>query len=199
MQGRTIKYTVNDTECYGITNGFSQYDEDVQAILSEAYGPYAWEARERVGQLTYTEAVKAACMPYYRPYPVHEDWSEEVKARVRRLIEERKASGVCNVPYDLARMLILSSLRAHMEAHIGQEMAEMERDLARMQVQKENGCFSATREEAREREYRYNEMNNQGGYGYVPRFYSAEDEQWILERLSKSKAIIERISAEAEI
>ena len=64
-------------------------------------------------------------------------------------------------------------------------------------VAKANG-FSGTREEAREKEYRYNEMNNQGGYGYVPRFYSAEDEQWILERLSKAKAIIERIGAEAQ-
>ena len=199
MEERIIPYIVNDTYSYGTGNGFSEFNDDVQAILGEIYGPYAYTAREAVGRLTRSPEIKAMCMPYYRPYPVHDDWGEEIKARVRKMIEDRTASGKCLVPYELARKLILSATSTYMAEHILRDISEMERELATMQLQKQNGRFSGTREEAREKEYRYNEMNNQGGYGYVPRFYSAEDEQWILERLSKSKAIMGRIGAEAEI
>lgn len=199
MEDRTIPYIVNDTDDYGTGNGFSEFNDDVQAILREIYGPYEYTARQEVRRLSYIPEIKAMCMPYYRPYPVHDDWGDEIKARVRKMIEDRTADGKCLVPYELARKLIFSATRTYMAEHILRDISEMERELDTIQLQKKNGRFSGTREEAREKEYRYNEMNNQGGYGYVPRFYSAEDEQWILERLSKSKAIIERISAEAEI
>ena len=199
MEEKTIPYIVNDTESYGTRNGFSEFNDDVQAILGEIYGPYAYTARQAVRRLSRSPEVKAMCMSYYRPYPVHDDWGDEIKARVRKMIEDRTASGKCLVPYELARQMIFSATRTYMAEHILRDISEMERELDTMQLQKENGRFSGTREEAREKEYRYNEMNNQGGYGYVPRFYSAEDEQWILERLSKAKAIIERIGAEDEI
>lgn len=198
MEKRTIPYIVNDTDSYGTGNGFSELNDDVQAILGEIYGPYAYTAREAVGRLTRSPEIKAMCMPYYRPDPVHDDWGEEIKARVQKMIEERTASGKCLVPYELARQMILSATRTYMAEHILRDISEMERKLDTIQLQKQNGRFSGTREEAREKEYRYNEMNNQGGYGYVPRFYSAEDEQWILERLSKANDIIERIGAEAQ-
>ena len=35
MEEKTIPYIVNDTESYGTRNGFSEFNDDVQAILGE--------------------------------------------------------------------------------------------------------------------------------------------------------------------
>ena len=58
MEDRTIPYIVNDTYAYGTGNGFSEFNDDVQANLGEIYGPYAYTAREAVGRLSYIPEIE---------------------------------------------------------------------------------------------------------------------------------------------
>lgn len=199
MSGRMIKYTVNSAAGCGVFNGFSDTDEAVRSILREAYGGYCYELLRDVHSLTYTQEVKSACMPYYRPYPVMEFWDEELKARVRRMIDEKSAEGVCPVPYELARQLILGATRDRAHCIVEADVKRLERELTACEAQRRIGRFSDTSEEACLKAYRYNEMNNQGGFGYVPHFYSAQEEKSMKEKLEVARELLGRIEINSEM
>lgn len=66
------------------------------------------------------------------------------------------------------------------------ELADLEISKTRAEKQMVDGVLPS-KEEAKKKAKRYNDMNNEGGYGYVPHFYSEEEYTYICDRINKLK------------
>lgn len=136
---KDIEYTLHDTTAYGIYNGISQ--SDIAEILSDIKKQYNSDTLlfmfpdEVVKILNKDEELKQIALDTYIPYPVHDNWSEEIKKDHERRAKEKIAAGYGIIPNKIIR----EKVTAIVMEKVKEEQAEQERINNLIELAKQTG------------------------------------------------------------
>lgn len=177
-----MKFTVNDTTAYGIYNGFSQFDQDLKSMISDEisgllkeyfFDPFdKFELTDSIrNSINKDVSFRKVAMQYYRPHPIDDKWSEEVKALVSAQIKAKTADGVCDVPPSI----VSDWVHKHTVQRVDQYVKDSIKQCRKVIQLAERQESVPSRDEANKQMDAYNDIHNQGGYGYVPHIYCVEE------------------------
>ncbi len=99
-----MKYRIQDMFNYGVDNGISEYaiehyvHKRAEEIGLDFFDYSTWKIAH---ELSRDKELEKLAQETYVPYPIHENWSEEYKARYRKMIQDRTAPGVADIPDEL--------------------------------------------------------------------------------------------------
>lgn len=161
--GNTIRFTVDDTTAYGVYNGFMEYDKDFRDIIEKTIPDEIdkWDRYDIAEKITRRL----------------NDWQNQ------SIISEAKEYQIdtytCQIPVPVVERMVQDAA-AEVIGNLSENKIE---HLTRALDHIEAVTFK-TAEEAERAAIRYNNMNNDGGYGYVPRFYTEEEVAQMKQQLS---------------
>ena len=122
----------------------------------------------------------AEAMNYsYEPFPINEEWSEEYKDEYNRKIESRTAPGKCMIPRAVAERILSDAATRVFE----RDAADMV-DYLKTEIAYCEGFVCADMDAVRAEQKRYNEINNEGGEGYIPPYCTQESIDTLKKRLA---------------
>lgn len=180
-----IAYYVNDNSSYGINNGFNGNEDAIYYIVSEAISELDGLIKSRVskeiGRLSRNENIKNGFMKYYEPYPMDDMWTEEYKEKWKRMSACKTWEGKCLIPYKEAKETIKKLALKEAIRIVSEEVKDLDREL--LHISKIEVYL--TKEEAQKEWERYNNINNEGGFGYVPHMYTTDEVKYIEEKRKK--------------
>lgn len=188
----TIDYKVYDDTGYGIYNGFWHYDDAISGIVEDA--GFTGSLSDIVGDYNYKISIRCYdfvpldnLMQYYVPNEIDDCWNEDYKNAIRKQIAERRALGHCHVPYDVAQNVILTSLCKCVVEKMPEIINQAEKELEWLSKIK----IYDTHEAARASEKLWNDINNDGGEGYVPHSYTRYEVEYKQKRLEEMNKNLE--------
>ena len=147
----TIRFTVGDTTAYGIYNGFDEYDEVFRDIVKKTIPNEIdkWDRYDIADQITRHL----------------NDWRNQcVIAEAKEYQIDAKT---CQVPVPVAERMVQDAAAEVMRKLSEKKIAYYTQTLDHIEA-----VTFKTAEEAERAAVQYNNINNDGGYGYVPRFYT---------------------------
>ena len=99
-----MEYRIQDMFNYGVDNGISEYaiehyvHKRAEEIGLDFFDYSTWKIAH---ELSRDKELEKLAQETYVPYPIHENWSEEYKAGYRKMIQDRTAPGVADIPDEL--------------------------------------------------------------------------------------------------
>lgn len=159
----TIRFTVGDVTAYGIYNGFREYDEAFRDIVKKTIPNEIdkWDRYDIADQITRRL----------------NDWQNQ--SIISEAKEYQIDTHTCQIPVPVVERMVQDAA-AEVIGKLSENKIE---HLTRALDHIETVTFK-TAEEAERAAIRYNNMNNDGGYGYVPRFYTEEEVAQMKQQLS---------------
>lgn len=161
--GNTIRFTVDDTTAYGIYNGFGEYDKTFRSIVKQTIPDEIdkWDRYDIAEKITWRL----------------NDWQNQ--SIISEAKEYQIDTHTCQIPVPVVERMVQDAA-AEVIGKLSENKIE---HLTRALDHIETVTFK-TAEEAERAAIRYNNMNNDGGYGYVPRFYTEEEVAQMKQQLS---------------
>lgn len=103
-----IKYTLNDTDAYGIYNGISEFDiANIVLDIAKKLNVRIYISPSEVAQiLNRDEELKQIAKETYRPNPEQKNWNDEYRTWFRQAVTEKKAPGYGIIPNEIIRKKI---------------------------------------------------------------------------------------------
>lgn len=165
-------YIVNDRNAYGIDNGFSYFDPKFKATLKSYlislhdldYCLYDDICESVHLNLLRDNDIAQQAKEWYTPYPEQDGWTDEHKDIYRQGVIDKTYPGKCDVPDEIAVQWIRAAANAVLMAKAPVIAEKCRRTITKA----ENQSDIPSVEVARQREKKYNDLYNEGGYGYVP-------------------------------
>lgn len=147
----TIRFTVGDVTAYGIYNGFRESDEAFRDIVKKTIPNEIdkWDRYDIADQITRHL----------------NDWQNQcVIAEAKEYQIDAKT---CQVPVPVVERMVQDAAAEVMRKLSEKKIAYYTQTLDHIEA-----VTFKTAEEAERAAVQYNNINNDGGYGYVPRFYT---------------------------
>lgn len=211
IRAGVVEYLVCDASDYGIHNGFSDADKAFQLAADDALDALA----DKIGlghdyvrridssriarylrpyQLTGDpRAVPVDLKKWYRPCPISDGFTDEYKALCREEIERGCYIGYCDVPFPAAVDMVMSVAEPYLA-----ELLECEISGMHYVLEQSSGYVVETTEDARDAEKRYNDLQNEGGDGYVPHWYTVAEVEQYKQKLAGIEAALAKLRSSAE-
>ncbi len=172
-------YTVNDKHAYGLDAGFCRDDNSFKAAVKSYlidlhdldYVLYDDIFLAVYYRLLRDKAIAEKAKEWYRPYPENDGWTAEMKAIYREGVIDKTYPGKCDVPDEIA----LQWIRSAVDAELNEKAPVITEKCRRTIAKAEKQIDIPSLEVARQREKKYYDLYNEGGYGFVPHvIHSAE-------------------------
>lgn len=150
----TIHFTVDDTFAYGIYNGFNEYDEVFRDIVKKTIPNEIdkWDRYDIAEKIT-----------HHLNHWQNQSIISEAK-------EYQIDAHTCQIPVPVVERMVQDATTEVIRKLSEKKIEHLTRALDHIEA-----VTFKTAEEAERAAIRYNNMNNDGGYGYVPRFYTEEE------------------------
>lgn len=188
-----IRLSVCDTTSYGIDNGISHSDFHFLCKAFSLAGALSdsavWKMEKSINSRFGIDGpvFNPVGDVRYVPNPVHSYWREDYKQAHIEAAKKMRADGHILVSASELVSAFWSAAAECAIPSIREEIASNERKIAQ--------CTGLTNAQARAAETAYNNINNEGGDGYVPHYVGIEERDYYLRRNSYLSASIENIYA----
>lgn len=194
-----MKYRVNDTTDYGTHNGVRK--SEIEPMLRDAVQSYSLNyfdvtlctdslSAESVARALRNDSdLLAIAQSNCTPFTMQNSWTDEAKDWHRDLIESATAPGSADIDDAIIEDHVQRIVDSRVYEYIAQRYAQCQKTIRQAQQQKDIPSPAV----ARQREHEWNNINNEGGYGFVPHVIDSDEHAAAQAFVERYAAVIERV------
>lgn len=136
-----VKYTLNDTDAYGIYNGISEFDiMDIVMDIQKQLNSNVFVSSKYVATiLNKDEELKQIAQETYQPYPEQKNWNDEYRIWFRQAAKEKKAPGYGMIPNKIIREKIRDIIIKEIDKENKRKAEEQDRVNHLFEIAKKTG------------------------------------------------------------